>query len=67
MILNPNGTIEINKITFKITEISPEELTLRAISGRFSGQIIKIPNTGRGESYSDSQLSTARKRAGIES
>ena len=47
MKLNKDGTIEIQNSTFKITEIKVNEMTIEAISGFFTGQTLKIPNTGK--------------------
>tara|TARA_R110001606_G_C15180458_1_gene629278 strand:- start:564 stop:755 length:192 start_codon:yes stop_codon:yes gene_type:complete len=47
MKLNKDGTIEIQNTTFKITEIKVNEMTIEAISGFFTGQTLKIPNTGK--------------------
>ena len=64
MKLNADGTIEIQNTTFEITEIKVDELTIKAISGRFTGQTLKVPN--RGKLLSKRDLDRVKEKVGLE-
>lgn len=63
MKLNKDGTIEIQNTTFKITEITSTEMIIEAVSGFFTGQTLRIPNTMK--PIGTDIINKVKKRCGI--